>query len=137
MSDAPELILAAPALVSELWGSIEPFIERAIPRAHGRMKSQDVLERAAEGAFDVWLIVARPAGIIGVGVAQIVQFPQKATYSVFLYSGNRRQVMHLWPRMEERARRLGCAEVQIAGPRAWGRIFPEFKEAFTVYTKEV
>jgi hypothetical protein len=137
VADEPELILLEPEDVAGLWPSLRPFVERAIPRSHGRLTAQELLAGAVQGRYGIAIVYEEGRGILSVGALQVLTFPEKAVLSVFMYSGERRRLMHLWPIVEQRAREMGCSEVQISGPRAWGRIFPDFKEAFTTYTKEV
>lgn len=139
LSADPELELhRIPAeLVGEVWDIALPFVRDAIPRAAGRIRPGDVLRACVEGRMALWLVGQAGGAVQAVGVTEVLVFPQKLVLFVLLYSGERKQAMALWPRVEEHAREMGCEEVQIAGPRAWGRIFPEYEERFTVFTRKV
>ena len=114
-----------------------PFIERAVPRSCGRVEPEALKEGAKRGQYIIGVVGAPGQGVRAVFAMQSLDFEKKRILSVFLYSGERRRAMHLFPIVEQLARDQGFQEVQISGPRAWGRLFPDFKEAFTVYTKEV
>lgn len=125
---------------AEAWPHVESLIAAALPRACGRLTLSSCWAGVAQGKFTLW-ILGKQGRIYSVALSEVLAFPEKKVLSVFLYAGDRRRVQHLWPIVEEVAKALECAEIQIAGSRAWARVAPQFargfKEAFTVYTKEV
>lgn len=121
----------------ELWPVVKPFLDAAMARACGRVTPVDYLYQAIQGACGVWVAGRPGAGIVGVGVTEVAQYPRKRILVVSVYSGLRKPIMPLWPIVEQHARELGCSEVQIPGPRAWGRIFKDYEESYTVFTKGV
>lgn len=131
------LQIVPPSLVNVLWPRLKPMVEKSVRRGAGRLDVDDVRMGSIEGRYRLWVVVQGEDDLIAVGASQIIVFPGKSVMSVFLYSGERRQAMHLWPKVEVYARATGCDEIQIAGPRAWLRIFPDFKEAYSVFTKAV
>lgn len=132
-----QLVILPRQDVDDLWPLAEPLFAKSIPRSCGRLNLEELRQGAIEGRYGIALVGEPGVGVVAVGAMQILAFPDKRVLSVFAYSGDRRRAMHLWPIVEQHARELQCQEVQISGPRAWGRIFPDFSEAFTVYTKEV
>ena len=135
-SDEPTLALVQREDLEKVWKLAAPFIQRALPRAAGRLNLNDCEIGCMKGAFQLWLVVMGEE-VMGAGLTEVIEYPRKRVFSVFLYSGERRRVMKLWPNIEAVARAVDCDEVQIAGPRAWQRIFPDYNEAFTVFTKAV
>lgn len=132
-----ELHLLPPEFVAEMWDVAFPFVRAAIPRVCGRMTAGDVLIGCLQGRMGLWLIGPRGGPVQGIGVTEVLTFPQKKVLFVMIYSGEREHAMPLWPKVETHAREMGCVEVQIAGPRAWKRIFPEYEEQYTVFTRKV
>jgi hypothetical protein len=131
-----ELMIVPPWRVNDLWPRLRPFVEKSVRRGAGRLDVEDVRRGTEEERYRLW-VVMQGEDVIAVGASQILVFPGKSVLSVFMYSGERRAAQHLWPKVERYAREAGCAEVQIAGPRAWLRIFPDFSAAYTVFTKDV
>ena len=131
------LQIVPPSLVNVMWPRIKPFVERSVRRGAGRLDVEDVRLGSIENRYRLWVVVNEQDAIVAVGASMVLLFPAKSVLSVFMYSGERRAAQHLWPKVEDYARHLGCAEIQIAGPRAWLRIFPDFTEAYSVFTKAV
>jgi hypothetical protein len=137
VSEKLELIRVPPEEVDDLWPLIEPLVAKSLKRACGRVSLASLREGAMAGHYGIFLVGGPGYGVVAVAATEILVFPAKRVLSVFLYSGERRQAMHLWPKVYEHAREMGCSEVQIAGPKAWGKLFPDFRAEFIVYTKEV
>lgn len=135
-SAEPKLSYIEPADVTRVWPVVRKLVESALPRAMGRLSIDDCELGCIRGNFGLWIVTLGDK-VAGVGLSEVLHFPRKRVFSVFLYAGERRRVMSLWPTIEDVARAVDCHEVQIAGPRAWQRIFPDYQEAFTVFTKAI
>lgn len=132
-----ELKRVPPQAVPEVWPLVRGLLKRSVERGLGRVALDDIVLGALMGRYELWIVGSPGEGTLGVGVSEFLRYPDKTILSMFIYSGERRRAMRLWPIVEEYARSRGCAEVQIAGPRAWGRIFREYEERFIVFTKAV
>ena len=126
-----------PEMVDAVWPLVSPLVQSALPRADGRLTLLDAQTGCREGRYVLWAMGAEGEKLGAVALSEILQYTTKKVFSIFLYAGARVRFEGLWPRIEAIAREAGCSELQIAGPRAWQRLYPQFREAFTVFTKEI
>lgn len=92
----------------------------------------DILNEVTECRAELWL------GDRSIVVSNVVDKPNVRQFHIWIAAGDLTELMDLiYPRLEERARELGCGIMTISGRRGWIRkLKPHgFDEVATVGTK--
>lgn len=133
------LYLVGPEFVDELWPDVEKLVARALRKALGRINAEDVRAKCRTDEWQLW-VAGAPDRVAGVGVTQLLAYPQARVLSVLLYSGEREGVMHLWKGIELYAKGQECTQLQVVAHRGLLELgFRElgFRERVSLLVKEV
>lgn len=106
-------------------------VQAALEHNGGTYAMDEVERRIADGRFRVW---ATDNAIV---LTEICRLPSKTLLNIALGGGELEQVKDLVLRVEGEAKDLGCVGVSIIGRRGWGKALDGYREAATVYMKEL
>ncbi len=139
-----ELGLIEPSLVRFVARQVTPILERSADLC--QHKAIDFLRECEAGRMQLWVIGMRDQWaaldsqvIVAVVVTQIVGQPSgQSALAILQCAGSyMRSWIHLIDEIEEYARGRGCSRVQIEGRRGWGRVLRDYRESYTVFSKEL
>jgi hypothetical protein len=110
-----------------------PWIEAALARSGGTHHFDDIVRGIYAGHFQFW-----PAEN-GCAVTEIITYPRKKVFHVFLAGGQMEQIVDMDASATEFARQNGCSAMSIAGRRGWSRVLQDngWVETFTTLSKEL
>jgi len=119
-------------LIDELY-RCKPWIEAALERADGTHTMHDIIDSVIKGTMQFW-----PAPK-GCAITEIIQYPGKKVFHVFLAAGELDQIVDMDSSAVEFAKVNGCSGMSIAGRRGWAKVLKDkgYKETFTVLTKDI
>lgn len=103
----------------------------ALEHGASMMSFDDVKDRVKSGRFNVWTDSA------GICVTEVINTPTRKLLNTILGAGELASVKALQESIEAAAPELGCAVVTIIGRKGWGKVFSGYKEAATLYMKEL
>jgi hypothetical protein len=107
--------------VPELWLKILPLVESALEQGHGEYEAEDIYQALLSRDMQLW------TDGCGIGVTEIVRYPQKSVCWVVLASGG---PMADWlPQVsviERWAKSKGCAEIRAIGRAGWARAMEKY-----------
>ena len=114
------------------------MLEPAAAMASNRGDLDDVMSACASGAFQLWVVVAEAGVPLAYIVTQIQEFPNGQTCAILFCAGSAMATWrHLLKQIEDWAAELGCIEMALEGRKGWGRVFPDYTESYTVFTKRL
>jgi hypothetical protein len=110
-----------------------PWIEAALQYSGGTHTFDDVADMIATGRLQLW-----PA-MHGCLVTEIVDYPQKRVFNVFLAGGTLAQLFDMDPDVVTWARAMGCTAATLHGRRGWTRALTElgWRETLTTMEKDL
>ena len=110
-----------------------PWIEAALSYSGGTHLYEDIVEGIVTGRMQFW-----PAER-GCAVTEIIIFPRKKVFHIFLAGGEKDQIVEMDDSAVEFARAAGCTGMTIAGRKGWSRVLKSkgWTEAFTTLSKEI
>jgi len=101
-------------LAQEL-GRCEKWIKAALEYSGGTHEYEDIVEAIKSGYMQFW---PSPNGC---AVTEIISFPRKKVFHIFLAGGEKNQIVDMDESAVEFARSQGCTGMTIAGRRGWAR----------------
>lgn len=107
-----------------------PWITAALEYANGTHLFEDVAAMIESGQLQLW---PAPRGCI---VTEIVQYPRKRIFNMFLAGGDFAQLMDMDGDMEQWAKAQGCDAATLHGRRGWTRALAENGWRETLTTME-
>jgi len=109
------------------------WIEAALEYSGGTHEYEDIVNSIKKGYMQFW-----PAEN-GCAVTEIVTFPRKKVFHIFLAGGEKNQIVDMDESAVEFAKAQGCTGMTIAGRRGWARVLltKGWTEAFTTLSKEI
>jgi len=110
-----------------------PWIESALEYSGGTHLYEDIVQGIVTGRMQFW-----PAEK-GCAVTEIIVFPRKKIFHIFLAGGEKNQITDMDDSAVEFARQQGCTGMTVAGRRGWARVLKEqgWTEAFTTLAKDI
>ena len=110
-----------------------PWIESALEHSGGTHLFADIVQGIVSRRMQFW-----PAEK-GCAVTEIIIFPQKKIFHVFLAGGEKGQIVDMNDSAVEFAKAAGCSGMTIAGRKGWSRVLKEkgWTEAFTTLSREI
>jgi len=109
------------------------WIESALEYSGGTHNWSDIVEGIHNLRYQFW-----PAEK-GCAVTEIIVFPQKKIFHVFLAGGEMEQIVDMNDSAVQFAKSQGCSGMSIAGRKGWSRVLKDkgWKESFTTLAQEI
>lgn len=92
------------------------WIQDALKYSGGSYRIQDIFYDILQGNMQLW------SGLHGCMVTQIVTYPQKKVFFVFLAGGKLEQLYEMEDDMTDWAREQGCSEIELNGRLGWMKV---------------
>lgn len=110
-----------------------PWIEAALEYANGTHSIDDIWHGVVAGQYQFW-----PAEK-GCFITEVIDFPQKRVFHVFLAGGELRQLRQMVDSLESFANALGCQSIMISGRTGWIRVLRDrgVRPSYQVMVKEL
>jgi len=109
------------------------WIEAALEYSGGTHEWSDIVEGIHSLRYQFW-----PAEK-GCAVTEIIMFPKKKIFHVFLAGGEMDQIVDMNDSAAQFAKAQGCDGMSIAGRKGWSRVLKNegWTESFTTLAKEL
>jgi len=121
------------ASINEELERCKDWIEAAIEYSGGTHEWSDIVEGIHSLRYQFW-----PAEK-GCAVTEIIMFPKKKIFHVFLAGGEMDQIVDMNDSAAQFAKAQGCDGMSIAGRKGWSRVLKNegWTESFTTLAKEL
>jgi len=121
------------ASINEELERCKDWIEAALERCGGTHEWSDIVEGIHSLRYQFW-----PAEK-GCAVTEIIVFPRKKIFHVFLAGGEMDQIVDMNDSAAHFAKAQGCDGMSIAGRKGWSRVLKTegWTESFTTLAKEL
>ena len=121
------------ASISEELERCKDWIEAALEYSGGTHEWSDIVEGIHSLRYQFW-----PAEK-GCAVTEIIMFPKKKIFHVFLAGGEMDQIVDMNDSAAQFAKAQGCDGMSIAGRKGWSRVLKNegWTESFTTLAKEL
>ena len=121
------------ASINEELERCKDWIEAALERCGGTHEWSDIVEGIHSLRYQFW-----PAEK-GCAVTEIIMFPKKKIFHVFLAGGEMDQIVDMNDSAAQFAKAQGCDGMSIAGRKGWSRVLKNegWTESFTTLAKEL
>jgi hypothetical protein len=115
-----------------------PILRESTELCQGRLTVPDVIQLARNGMVQIWLVTRGHNDYMGVIVTEVLQYPNRKVCGVIQCAGKGlHEAKHLMADLEQWARNIGCSLMEIQGRPGWGRVYPDYREDFRVFVKEL
>lgn len=112
--------------LSEVWGALLPYIERALQYSDDESEPEDLYVSIALGDMQLWA-VHEGTDTKAVGVTMLVDFPNYRICRIVLFAGNGlKDMLPLLPKFEQWAISQGCAKIDWQGRKGFERIMQRY-----------
>lgn len=110
-----------------------PWIEAALDHGGNTHDFEDIVGQVKRGAMQFW--PAKDA----CAVTEIIPFPRKKVFHIFLAGGNAETIADMNDSAEEFARINGCSTISVVGRMGWKKILggKGYSAPATVLFKEI
>ena len=121
------------ASINEELERCKDWIEAALEYSGGTHEWSDIVEGIHSLRYQFW-----PAEK-GCAVTEIIMFPNKKIFHVFLAGGEMDQIVDMNDSAAQFAKAQGCDGMSIAGRKGWARVLKNegWAESFTTLAKEL
>ncbi|MAO23900.1 MAG: hypothetical protein CMJ25_24390 [Phycisphaerae bacterium] len=121
------------ASINEELERCKDWIEAALEYSGGTHEWSDIVEGIHSLRYQFW-----PAEK-GCAVTEIILFPKKKIFHVFLAGGEMDQIVDMNDSAAQFAKAQGCDGMSIAGRKGWSRVLKNegWTESFTTLAKEL
>jgi hypothetical protein len=121
------------ASINEELERCKDWIEAALEYSGGTHEWSDIVEGIHSLRYQFW-----PAER-GCAVTEIILFPKKKIFHVFLAGGEMDQIVDMNDSAAQFAKAQGCDGMSIAGRKGWSRVLKNegWTESFTTLAKEL
>lgn len=121
----PFHVVVCPAeAVSNLWPRISNLLAPAIARSGGRINAERILESAASGKSNVWIMVdSNSLNIEAAAVTELRAYPESPRLHVMLVGGTRMSewIADIVYELKRFAIHNGAAGLEVYGRSGWAR----------------
>jgi hypothetical protein len=110
--------------VDQVWGTVEPFLKKALKYAVGKYEPEDVYALVVDYGYPLW-IAFDDEGIKGAVITRFVQYPRKK-YLFLEFCGGRNGFSWKAPMLDvlrSWAKDNGCDGIEGAGRVGWQKVF--------------
>lgn len=121
------------ASINEELERCKDWIQAALEYSGGTHEWSDIVEGIHSLRYQFW-----PAEK-GCAVTEIIMFPKKKIFHVFLAGGEMDQIVDMNDSAAQFAKAQGCDGMSIAGRKGWSRVLKNegWTESFTTLAKEL
>lgn len=131
------LVGIQPEHAATVWPMVRGWIAAALER-DGRLYPESVLSDLLASTAQLWVVWSNDE-MHGAVVTQRIEYPRCTELQVLAVGGRR---LHEWFGMglgvlEQFARDRGCTRLVGYGRQGWGRLMPDYEQAFVAYRKEL
>lgn len=121
--------------VDDIWQEALPLIEKALHYSDGKYTTDHILKFLKSRDMQLW-VVFNNAGMKGIIVTQIVNYPTEKRLCIVLLAGiSFKSWMHsCWYLIKEWAKNEGCVSCEIFGRPGWEKVIKKlgFEKIHTV-----
>lgn len=110
---------------------LKPQIEAALSYNAGTQTLQQVYDAIENGNMQLWPLQN------SVLVTEVVKMPNNTLINIVLGGGDLDEIKIGVAFVEQMAKDIGAGGITIIGRKGWKKIFPEYREQFTVLLKEI
>ena len=129
--------LLYPDDVAYVWEDVAPMLAQASAHSEGELDSDDFLNSLAEGDMQLW-VAYEEQDINAAMVTQFIQYPQKKILRIISLAGEDfEKIRDFQDMLEAFAVKWGCAAIEMWGRKGWKKLLPDWKDSYTVYTKDL
>lgn len=110
--------------VDQVWGTIEPYLKKALKYAVGKYEPEDVYSLVVDYGYPLW-VAFDDEGIKGAVITRFVQYPRKK-YLFLEFCGGRDGFSWKAPMLDvlrSWAKDNGCDGIEGAGRAGWRKVF--------------
>ncbi len=130
--------LLYPADVPYVWEDVAPMLAKAAVHSEGELEPEDFLEPLSTGEMQLWVAYEDDDHINAAMVTQFIQYPQKKILRIISLAGEDfKKIKNFQAVIEGFAIKYGCTAIELWGRKGWKKLLPDWKDAYTVYTKEL
>ena len=130
--------LLYPDDVPYVWEDVAPMLAKAAVHSEGELEPEDFLEPLSTGEMQLWVAYEDDDHINAAMVTQFIQYPQKKILRIISLAGEDfKKIKNFQAMIEGFAIKHGCTAIELWGRKGWKKLLPDWKDAYTVYTKEL
>ena len=110
--------------VDQVWGTVEPYLKKALKYAAGKYEPEDVYSLVVDYGYPLW-VAFDDEGIKGAVITRFVQYPRKK-YLFLEFCGGRDGFSWKAPMLDvlrSWAKDNGCDGIEGAGRAGWRKVF--------------
>lgn len=110
--------------VDQVWGTVEPYLKKALKYAAGKYAPEDVYSLVVDYGYPLW-VAFDDEGIKGAVITRFIQYPRKK-YLFLEFCGGRDGFSWKAPMLDvlrSWAKDNGCDGIEGAGRAGWRKVF--------------
>ena len=129
--------IVQPEDVAYIWEEVAPLLEKVKEHTEGEFETDDYLEPLTNGNMHLW-IATEYSDVKAAMVTQFAIYPQKNILRIVSMAGDDfEEIRGFQDMIEAFAVRMGCSALEMWGRKGWKKLLPDWKDSYTVYTKEL
>ena len=114
------------------------MLAKAAVHSDGELEPEDFIEPLSTGEMQLWVAYEDNDNIHAAMVTQFIQYPQKKILRIISLAGQDfKEIKNFQSMIEGFAIRYGCTAIEMWGRKGWKKLLPDWKDSYTVYTKEL
>ena len=114
------------------------MLAKAAVHSEGELEPEDFIDPLSTGEMQLWVAYEDNDNIHAAMVTQFIQYPQKKILRIISLAGqNFEEIKSFQSMIEGFAIRYGCTAIEMWGRKGWKKLLPDWKDSYTVYTKEL
>jgi len=132
MNDMSQKMVVGDYVLSDDLARCRPYIEDALEYCNGTHQFEDIVQGIAESKMQFW---PAPRGCM---VTEIVVYPRKKVFNIFLAGGELDQLKDMHDAMNAWAKEQGCTGGSLTGRVGWKKVLEPmgWKLAHSHFVKE-
>ena len=115
------------------------MLAKAAVHSEGELEPEDFIEPLSTGEMQLWVAYEDNESIHAAMVTQFIQYPQKKILRIISVAGEdfKWNITNFQEMIDSFALKYGCTAIELWGRKGWKKLLPEWKDAYTEYTKEL
>lgn len=130
------LIAIHPENLYLAWKDASKFIERGLEYTDNKYHLEDIYNLISKELMILWIVYNdEKQCAVGVVLTQVIEYPQRRSFQIFLLSGNNfEEMLTLLDELKEHAINADCKSIEFYGRPGWERILNglEFEKIHTI-----